>query len=512
MPYLMLEAIASQDFWIWHAFFGVAGANNGINVLDNFPLFDDLLDDKAPVAPYVVNGVGFEKGYYLADGIYPQWANFVKSFTVANDAKHVYFKKRQESARKDVEHAFGVFQRRWGIIQQLARQYHVNTIRRIMYSFITMHNMNLEDQKMAIFDWNEVYANPSSNMQRRWVERKFLRALHPKWRAKVTAIEESKNLTTLSLDKLIGNLKVYEEVIKKDSKTVKSKREQSRSISLKARKESSDDDISTSDSEDQEYAMAVRDFKKFFKRRGRFSDSDEDEEEKTKDEKCLMAKASNESDSDEDEEEKTKDKKCLMAKAFNESDNEKMKRRRQKTKSVLWLKLPMRDDDEDDGASRASTPSHTTYLNSLKPLNYQRYDIPTSSEQTDELLFERQTELLNQTQEINKEVRGGFKSFKKALRGVFETSLSIKPSKLLLGIFSFPDIAFKVLSLHMNKYYYREGKTMSPAFVHDLKNSKQLKSEYFTIRKTMQHKVGYARQLSLKNKHSHMELFRLELY
>ncbi|GJV07438.1 hypothetical protein Tco_1345094 [Tanacetum coccineum] len=65
--------------------------------------------------------------------------------------------------------------------------------------------------------------------------RKFLRALHPKWRAKVTAIEESKNLTTLSLDELIGNLKVYEEVIKKDSETVKSKREQSRSIALKAR-------------------------------------------------------------------------------------------------------------------------------------------------------------------------------------------------------------------------------------------------------------------------------------
>ncbi|GJS44401.1 hypothetical protein Tco_0569444 [Tanacetum coccineum] len=88
--------------------------------------------------------------------------------------------------------------------------------------------------------------------------RKFLRALHPKWRAKVTTIEESKNLTTLSLDELIGNLKVYEEVIKKDSETVKSKREQSRSIALKARKDSSDDNSSTSDSEDEEYAMAVK--------------------------------------------------------------------------------------------------------------------------------------------------------------------------------------------------------------------------------------------------------------
>ncbi|GJZ32819.1 putative nuclease HARBI1 [Tanacetum coccineum] len=38
-PTIMLEAVASQDLWIWHAFFGVAGANNDINVLDNSPLF-----------------------------------------------------------------------------------------------------------------------------------------------------------------------------------------------------------------------------------------------------------------------------------------------------------------------------------------------------------------------------------------------------------------------------------------------------------------------------------------
>ncbi|GKE04318.1 hypothetical protein Tco_1396336, partial [Tanacetum coccineum] len=37
--------------------------------------------------------------------------------------------------------------------------------------------------------------------------RKFLRALHPKWRAKVTAIEEPKDLSSLALDELIGNLK-----------------------------------------------------------------------------------------------------------------------------------------------------------------------------------------------------------------------------------------------------------------------------------------------------------------
>ncbi|GJU01610.1 retrovirus-related pol polyprotein from transposon TNT 1-94 [Tanacetum coccineum] len=95
------------------------------------------------------------------------------------------------------------------------------------------------------------------------------RALHPKWRAKVTIIEESKDLTSLSLDELIGNLKVHEIIIKKDIKIVKAKVER-KSLALKAKKESSDEECSTSRSEDEEYTMAVRDFKKFFKRRGRF--------------------------------------------------------------------------------------------------------------------------------------------------------------------------------------------------------------------------------------------------
>ncbi|GKA81319.1 hypothetical protein Tco_0788011 [Tanacetum coccineum] len=77
------------------------------------------------------------------------------------------------------------------------------------------------------------------------------------------------------------------------------------------------------------------------------------------------------------------------------------------------------DDDEDDGASRASTPSPTTYLNSLHLLNYQNHHMPSSSEQTDETLFARQTTLLNQTQRMHEEMRGGFKSFGKALKGVF---------------------------------------------------------------------------------------------
>ncbi|GKF96615.1 hypothetical protein Tco_0292436 [Tanacetum coccineum] len=70
----------------------------------------------------------------------------------------------------------------------------------------------------------------------------------------VTAIEESKDLMSLSLDELIENLKVYEMIIKKDSKIVKAKVER-KSIALKDKKEYSDEECSTFGSEDEEYAI-----------------------------------------------------------------------------------------------------------------------------------------------------------------------------------------------------------------------------------------------------------------
>ncbi|GKE22188.1 hypothetical protein Tco_1433700 [Tanacetum coccineum] len=85
--------------------------------------------------------------------------------------------------------------------------------------------------------------------------RKFLRALHPKWRAKVTPIEESKDLSSLALEELIGNLKVHEVVMEKDSEIYRGKKERVKSITLKAKKESSDDETSTSESDDEEYVM-----------------------------------------------------------------------------------------------------------------------------------------------------------------------------------------------------------------------------------------------------------------
>nr|GEZ41779.1 UBN2 domain-containing protein [Tanacetum cinerariifolium] len=89
-------------------------------------------------------------------------------------------------------------------------------------------------------------------------------------RAKVTTIEELNDLSSLAPDEPIGNLKVHEVVMEKDSKIYKGKKERVKFISLKAKKESSDDETLTSESDDEECAMALRNFKKFFRRKGKF--------------------------------------------------------------------------------------------------------------------------------------------------------------------------------------------------------------------------------------------------
>ncbi|GKA87560.1 RNA-directed DNA polymerase, eukaryota [Tanacetum coccineum] len=82
---------------------GVPGANNDLNVLFGSPLFDAEIADIVPECPFVVNGHTYRKGYYLADGIYPAWSTFVKTFSVARDEKTLKFKRVQEATRKDIE-------------------------------------------------------------------------------------------------------------------------------------------------------------------------------------------------------------------------------------------------------------------------------------------------------------------------------------------------------------------------------------------------------------------------
>nr|GEY37041.1 alpha/beta hydrolases superfamily protein [Tanacetum cinerariifolium] len=58
--------------------------------------------------------------------------------------------------------------------------------------------------------------------------------------------------------------------MEKDFEIYKGKKERVNSTAFKAKKESSDDETSTSGSDDEEYAMAIRNFKRFFRRKGKF--------------------------------------------------------------------------------------------------------------------------------------------------------------------------------------------------------------------------------------------------
>ncbi|XP_062075034.1 uncharacterized protein LOC133779048 [Humulus lupulus] len=90
-PTIMLEAIASQDLWIWHAFFGVPGSNNDLNVLNQSPIFTDILQGQAPRVEFTINGTQYNKGYYLADGIYLEGGTFVKTIPLPQGEKRKLF-------------------------------------------------------------------------------------------------------------------------------------------------------------------------------------------------------------------------------------------------------------------------------------------------------------------------------------------------------------------------------------------------------------------------------------
>ena len=42
-PTIILEIVASYDLWIWHAFFGLRGSHNDINVLEQSSVFSELV-------------------------------------------------------------------------------------------------------------------------------------------------------------------------------------------------------------------------------------------------------------------------------------------------------------------------------------------------------------------------------------------------------------------------------------------------------------------------------------
>lgn len=86
-PSIILEAVASYDTWIWHAYFRLPGSNNDINVLHSSNLFANLTEGIALTANYTIQGKDYNTGYYLADGIYPKWSTLVQTISQPDESQ-----------------------------------------------------------------------------------------------------------------------------------------------------------------------------------------------------------------------------------------------------------------------------------------------------------------------------------------------------------------------------------------------------------------------------------------
>lgn len=146
-PTVVLEAIASYDLHIWHAFIGMPGASNDINVLDASTLIPEYLDECAPQFSYNVNGSEYNFVYWLADGIYPEWRCFLKTIEAPIGDVQKHFAAAQEALRKDVERAFGVLQARFAIVARPIKLWTLQKIGDVMKCCIILHNMIIADDK-----------------------------------------------------------------------------------------------------------------------------------------------------------------------------------------------------------------------------------------------------------------------------------------------------------------------------------------------------------------------------
>ena len=88
--------------------------------------------------------------------------------------------------------------------------------------------------------------------------RKVLRSLPERFHAKITAIEESKDIDQIPLTELVGNLQTYKLGLTRIGKTGKGK-----SMALKAKSSETDESLDDKDSKMKSYV--IKQFKKFIK-------------------------------------------------------------------------------------------------------------------------------------------------------------------------------------------------------------------------------------------------------
>lgn len=123
---------------------GNASSLNDINVLDKSSIIGAMLSGELDLTmnPYTLNnGDVYDHAYFLADGIYPEWAIFVKTYSESTQPKQRYFAKKQEEVRKDIECAFGILVQQFQVLQRPLRNWFLDDLTNVVYCCVLMHNM-----------------------------------------------------------------------------------------------------------------------------------------------------------------------------------------------------------------------------------------------------------------------------------------------------------------------------------------------------------------------------------
>ena len=153
----ILEAIATDDCWIWHAFFGMPGSCNDLNVLNASPFIQTLMQGGLPDCRFTVNGTSRLKPYVLTDGIYPPWLCFQKGFSEPVTEEQKLYATIVSALRKDVERAFGILRKRFNFLKVPCRLWFIEDIVLLMKCCLILHNMIVEDERDEIDVQNRLY-------------------------------------------------------------------------------------------------------------------------------------------------------------------------------------------------------------------------------------------------------------------------------------------------------------------------------------------------------------------
>lgn len=154
---IVLEAASDYNLWFWHAAYGFSGVLNDGNVLTLSPLLKRMLDgslsrleEEAGVVPFRIDGTAqpFNNSFFLVDGIYPKYSRFVKAVQCPILEEDKKFTAWQESARKDIERAFGVLQCKFKAIALPIYFMDQKCIYNMVATCLIFHNMCVQERVM----------------------------------------------------------------------------------------------------------------------------------------------------------------------------------------------------------------------------------------------------------------------------------------------------------------------------------------------------------------------------